>query len=95
MNQDCSYTVLHSIPPPPKKKKIKDNKLNCGRSGSIGDNSILGDTRWGGLYGVDADFVAAENCKICCVASEGVLVRPPLSSRSLWCELLWPRGRDG
>lgn len=43
--------------------------------GSIGDNSILGDTRWGGLYGVDADFVAAENCKVCCVGSEDVQVR--------------------
>ena len=28
-----------------------------GRS-SIGDNSVLGDPRWGGLYGIESDFVA-------------------------------------
>ncbi len=45
------------------------------RRGSIGDNSILGDHRWGGLFGVDADFVANENCKIACVLSADVRVR--------------------
>ena len=30
---------------------------------SIGDNALLGDKRWGGLYGIDADFVAEENSK--------------------------------
>ena len=33
-------------------------------SGSIGDNSLLGDVRWGGLWGIDADFVADEHCKV-------------------------------
>ncbi len=31
---------------------------------SIGDNSVLGDTRWAGVYGVDAEFVADEDCKV-------------------------------
>jgi hypothetical protein len=26
---------------------------------------MLGDMRWGGLYGVDVDFIAMESCKIC------------------------------
>jgi hypothetical protein len=43
--------------------------------GSIGDNSILGDARWGGMYGIDADFVANENCKICCFSAEHIVVR--------------------
>jgi hypothetical protein len=48
--------------------------LRVGR-GSFGDNSILGDTRWGGLFGVDTDFVANENCKICCISAQHVAVR--------------------
>ena len=31
---------------------------------SIGDNSILGDTRWGGIFGIDAYFVAIEDVKV-------------------------------
>ena len=46
-----------------------------GRRMSIGDNSILGDRRWAGMYGVHADFVARENCKIVCVAAADVMVR--------------------
>ena len=30
---------------------------------SIGDNSVLGDLRWGGAYGVDLDFTACDNCR--------------------------------
>ncbi len=32
---------------------------------SIGDNSLLGDQRWGGLFGIDARFIAAEDVKVC------------------------------
>ena len=46
-----------------------------GRS-SIGDNSILGDGRWGGLYGIEADFVAHENCKICSIRCDYIQARP-------------------
>ena len=28
---------------------------------------MLGDLRWGGMYGCEVDFVASENCKICFV----------------------------
>ncbi len=31
---------------------------------SIGDNSLLGDVRWGGLFGIDAEFIAAEDVKV-------------------------------
>lgn len=44
-------------------------------SSSIGANSLLGDPRWAGLYGVEADFVAQEHCKICCIGAESVQVR--------------------
>jgi len=39
--------------------------LTLGPGGSIGDNAVLGDPRWAGAYGVDADYVADQNCKIC------------------------------
>ena len=29
----------------------------------FGDNAVVGDLRWGGTFGVDADFVARENCR--------------------------------
>ena len=32
--------------------------------GTIGANTILGDKRWAGDYGIDADFWAQENCKV-------------------------------
>ena len=41
---------------------------------SIGDKSILGDRRWAGLYGVDADFVALDNCKIVAIEAADFLV---------------------
>ncbi len=33
-------------------------------SGTIGANTILGDERWAGAYGVEADFWAYDNCKV-------------------------------
>ena len=42
---------------------------------SMGDNVVLGDTRWAGLYGIEADFVADENCKICYFTAADLLVR--------------------
>ena len=32
--------------------------------GTIGANTILGDKRWAGDYGIDADFWAHDNCKV-------------------------------
>ena len=31
---------------------------------SIGDNSILGDQRWGGLFGIEAEFIALDDVKV-------------------------------
>jgi hypothetical protein len=31
---------------------------------SIGDNSLLGDVRWGGMFGVEAQFVAVDDVKV-------------------------------
>jgi hypothetical protein len=32
--------------------------------GTIGANSILGDKRWAGDYGIEADFWAHDNCRV-------------------------------
>ncbi len=31
---------------------------------SIGDHSLLGDPRWAGMFGVEADFVAIDDVKV-------------------------------
>ena len=41
---------------------------------AIGDNCMVGDTRWGGVWGVDVDFTALENCKLCTFGQEVILV---------------------
>ena len=43
--------------------------------------------RWAGLYGVDADFVADKNSKICLITVDDIKVRQrALSFRTLqWC----------
>ena len=43
-------------------ENIVHNVLQLCR-GNIGANTILGDSRWGGTWGVDAEFVADVNCK--------------------------------
>ena len=35
---------------------------------------MLGDPRWAGIYGVDADYVADENCKICVFLTDDMRV---------------------
>jgi hypothetical protein len=54
--------------------------------GSIGDNAVLGDPRWAGAYGVDADYVADQNCKICVFLTEDIRVAAPglLTSSTLF-----------
>lgn len=64
---------------PPEARRLPDPVIPPRCSSSIGDNSLLGDPRWAGLYGVEADFVAEEHCKICCISAEGVEVRCRLS----------------
>jgi hypothetical protein len=41
---------------------------------SIGDNSILGDPRWAGKYGVEAEFVVEENCKTVVITAKDIKV---------------------
>ena len=50
--------------------------MNC-CSASFGDNSVLGDERWGGVYGIDVELVAEENCKTCYILAKDILVRTP------------------
>ena len=46
----------------------------------IGDMSVLGDPRWGGGYGVDADFVAMENTHVAFVSTDDIkALAPPIS----------------
>ena len=45
-------------------------------SQSFGNNSFLGDERWGGFYGIEAEFVAVDNCKICCFEAKIIKVLP-------------------
>ena len=70
-----SVKILLPGTPNTVEKNQPGHLLTIGPGGSIGDNSILGDTRWSGLYGIDADFVANENCKICYIRAKDILVR--------------------
>ncbi len=47
-------------------------RLLC--SMSIGDNSILGDDRWGGLFGIRADFIAIDDVKVLYLSCSSVAV---------------------
>ena len=51
--RSCNRNALVSSP-----SHAQTRKHTNTHSSSIGDNSLLGDTRWGGLYGVEADFLA-------------------------------------
>ena len=41
----------------------------------MGENSVLGDVRWAGAWGIQADFIAKTPCSIMCVDKNEVLVR--------------------
>jgi hypothetical protein len=43
--------------------------------GTIGANSVLGDKRWAGTYGVDADYWAEDNCRVLYILTSDILVR--------------------
>ena len=36
----------------------------CCCSMSIGDNALLGDPRWAGLFGIEAEFIAIDDVKV-------------------------------
>jgi hypothetical protein len=38
--------------------------LSLARRGQIGANALVGDERWGGAYGIEADFWADGDCKV-------------------------------
>lgn len=58
-------------------------RLRGGRRSSIGNNCIFGDARWGGYYGIEAEFIAADNCKIVSFEAEDMKARPEPPSESL------------
>ena len=41
----------------------------------VGENSVLGDVRWAGAWGIQADFIAKTPCSIMCIDKQEVLVR--------------------
>jgi hypothetical protein len=41
---------------------------------SIGDSVIAGDLRWGGMYGVNVDFVARSHCSVAIIKLEDMKV---------------------
>jgi hypothetical protein len=40
----------------------------------IGDGSVVGDTRWAGTFGVQADFVARTHCSVGIITLEDIQV---------------------
>uniref|UniRef100_A0A7S0MJ71 Cyclic nucleotide-binding domain-containing protein n=1 Tax=Cryptomonas curvata TaxID=233186 RepID=A0A7S0MJ71_9CRYP len=44
------------------------------RGDVFGDTSILGDHRWAGAYGIDADFIAGEHCSIARIGNSHIQV---------------------
>ena len=42
---------------------------------TFGERSLIGDKRWAGAHGLDADFVAYEDCSVVYILTQDVLVR--------------------
>ena len=53
---------------------LKLNKLGVDRD-SIGSSCVVGDHRWAGTYGVQADFIAKSHCSVEFVTKEAINVR--------------------
>ena len=51
----------------------------------FGDTAILGDHRWAGAYGVDADFISSENCSIARIRTHHIQV---CAADALYCIFL-------
>ncbi len=45
------------------------------RRDSIGGASVVGDYRWAGAFGVQADFVARSHCSVEIIKTEDIMVR--------------------
>jgi hypothetical protein len=65
----CSRLILVFL-----ESATKQINLTYCRRASMGDNSVLGDERWGGVYGIDIELVAEENCKICFIPAKDIQV---------------------
>ncbi len=50
--------------------------LNC--RDSIGSSAIVGDPRWAGAYGVEADFIARGHCAVEYIKIQDIEVLPLL-----------------
>ena len=44
---------------------------------SIGSSCVVGDNRWAGTFGVQADFIAKSHCSVEYIAKDDILVRRP------------------
>jgi hypothetical protein len=51
-----------------------DNPLVGLGSDVIGEAGLLGDERWAGLYGVDADYIALRHCTVLQIENEQIMV---------------------
>jgi hypothetical protein len=45
-------------------------------SDSVGGNSVVGDERWTGSFGVNVDLVARSHCSVAIIAKQDILVMP-------------------
>ncbi len=50
------------------------NPYCTGLRDHLGDCIVVGDTRWAGSYGIDADFVAREHCAVLFIKKEDIQV---------------------
>jgi hypothetical protein len=41
---------------------------------TIGDSAIIGDDRWAGTFGVEADFVATTHCSVAFISTQDIQV---------------------
>ncbi len=41
---------------------------------SMGSSSVVGDTRWTGMYGINADLIARTHCSVEVIKLEGIKV---------------------
>jgi hypothetical protein len=46
----------------------------------VGDCILVGDERWAGAWGIDADFSARTACSIMCIRSSDILVGSSLGA---------------
>ena len=60
----CSGTVAARLPPPGGRPATEAPALLLRARDSFGDHALLGDPRWGGVFGVDTDFVAVEDVRV-------------------------------